>query len=1117
MQCPRCRAENRAGVRFCEECGSPLALRCESCGAEILRGKRFCGSCGAPAASAAPGRYGSPEGYTPRHLAERILTGKGGLEGERKQVTVLFADIRGSLELLAARDSEEARALLDAVLQRMMDAVHHYEGTVNQVMGDGIMALFGAPLAHEDHAVRACYAALRMQDTIRRYGEEVRPTHGVTLHIRVGLNSGDLVVRSIADDLRMDYTAVGQTIQLAARMEQLATPGAILITADVLQLAEGYAQVRALGPVPVEGRSEPVEVYEVTGAGAARTRFQAATARGLSRFVGRDAEIEQLAQALELAGQGRGQLVALVGEAGLGKSRLFWEFAHSHRTQGWVMLESGSVSYGKATSYLPVIGLLKAYFRVGDRDSHREVREKVTGKLLTLDRALEPLVPVFLSLLDVPIEDRPWQALDPSQRRQLTLDAIRALLLREAQLQPLLLIFEDLHWVDSETQALLDTLVQSLPAVRMLLLINYRNEYQHSWAGRSYYTQLRLDPLPPARAEELLQSLLGGGPDLRALKRLLVERTEGNPFFLEESVRTLVETRVLVGERGGYKLGRALPTVQVPGTVQAVLAARIDRLRAEEKRLLQSASVIGKDVPFSLLAAIADLPEDALRRGLAHLHSAELLYEKSLFPDLEYSFKHALTHEVAYASVLQERRTALHARIVEAIKALHSDRLAEQVDRLAHHALRGERWDEALGYLRQAGAKAATRCANPEAAACFEQALGVLPRLPPSRATLEQAVDLRIALRHSLLPMCEFGRVIDLLREAGALADSLDDPDRRVRIACYTSNYFWLVGDHDAALTASRRAHAIAAPLGDVALRVAANFYLAQALHSLGDYALAIACTRRNAVALAGIEQQRFALSAFFVHSLSWQAWGLAELGEFADGEEGGAAALEVAGAIDRPELWVATSLGVGGLHLRRGDLRTAIPMLEHGVEVCRRWDLPLWFAALAASLGHAYTLAGRLDEALSMLEQAVAHAEGKGIMAYRSLWMAYLSEAYLRAGRLDDAARFAEQALTFSRDHRERGHEAWALRLLGEVHAVCDGADADAARAAYSQAIALGERLGMRPLVAHGRLGLGKLEREAGDLPASRAAFAAAASEFRSMGMSFWLSHAEKLEEGPP
>ncbi len=931
MQCPRCQAQNREGVRFCEECGNPLVLRCAQCGAEVLRGKRFCGACGAPAASDAPEGYASPQGYTPKYLAERILTSKSALEGERKQVTVLFADLKGSMELLADRDPEESRDLLDGVLQRMMEAVHHYEGTVNQVMGDGIMALFGAPLAHEDHAVRACYAALRMRETIRRHAEEVRRTLGMPLHIRIGLNSGEVVVRSIANDLQMDYTAVGQTIHLAARMEQLATPGAILITAGVLALVEGYVQVRPLGPVPFKGLAEPVEVYEVTESGSARTRFQAASARGLSRFVGRDAEMEQFAYALNLAAEGRGQLVALVGEAGVGKSRLFWEFAHSHRTQGWLVIESGSVSYGKATSYLPVIGLLKAYFRIGDHDLHREVREKVTGKLLTLDSALEPLVPVFLSLLDVPIEDRQWQGLDPSQRRQRTLDAIRTLLLREAQVQPLLLIFEDLHWVDSETQVVLDTLVQGLPALRILLLVNYRNEYKHTWGSRSTYTQLRLDPLPPESAEELLQSLLGRDPDLRPLKRLLIERTEGNPFFLEESVRTLVETRGLVGERGGYKLARTLPPVQVPSTVQAVLAARIDRLPAEEKRLLQSASVIGKDLSFSLLADIADLPADALRTSLAHLHSAELLYETSLFPDLQYSFKHALTHEVAYASVLQERRRALHARIMEAMERLYTDRLAEQVDRLAHHALRGEVWDKALGYLRYAGAKAATRCANPEAAACFEQALTVLPHLPQSRATLEQAVDIRIALRHCLLQMCEFGRVIDLLREADALALSLDDPDRRVRIACYMSNYFWLVGDHDSALEASRRAHDIAAPLGDVALQVAANFYLAQALHSLGDYARAVSFTRQNAVALAEIKQQRFALSAFFVHSLSWQAWGLGELGEFAEGETGGTDAISVAQAVDRPELWVAASLGVGGLHERRGDLHAVLEHFRYG------------------------------------------------------------------------------------------------------------------------------------------------------------------------------------------
>ena len=1111
MQCRRCQAQNRDGVRFCEECGARLALSCASCGGELSPDKRFCGACGAPVASTAPGRYASPQGYTPKHLADRILTSKSALEGERKQVTVLFADLKGSLELLSDRDPEEARALLDPVLERMMGAVHRYEGTVNQVMGDGIMALFGAPLAHEDHAVRACYAALSMQDTVRRYAEEVRRRHGIPLHIRVGLNSGEVVVRSIGSDLHMDYTAVGQTTHLAARMEQLAAPGSVLITGDVLRLAEGYAEVKPLGPIPVKGLAEPVEVFEVTGAGAARTRFQATSVRGLSRFVGRDAEMAQLRQTLEAAAGGRGRVVALVGEAGVGKSRLFWEFTHSHRAQGWLVLESGSVSYGKATAYLPVIELLKAYFRIGEGEDERDVRERVTGKLLTLDKALEPAVPVFLSLLDVPVGDSQWQALDPQQRRERTLDAIRRLLLRESQVQPLLLVFEDMHWADSETQAVLDSLVGSLPTARVLLLVNYRHEYRHGWGSRSYYTQIRLDPLPPESAEELLQTLLGSGASLSPLKRLLIERTEGNPFFLEESVRTLVEDKVLIGERGAYRLAKALPTIQVPDSVQAVLAARIDRLPPADKRLLQSASVIGRVVPFPLLAAVADLPEDALRRSLAQLHTAEFLYETSLFPEVEYAFKHALTHEVAYASLLQERRRALHARIAAAMETLYADRRAEQVERLAHHALQGEVWDKALPYLRQAGAKAFNRCANPEAAAYFDQALQVLPRLPQDKAAVEQAIGLRIALRHALLQLCEFGRVSELLREADALAESAGDQARRVRLACYMSNYFWLVGDHDAALEAGRRAHAIAEALGEVSLRVSANFYLAQALHSLGEFRRSIDFTRENAALLTGdLRQQRFALAAFFVHSLSWQAWVLSEIGEFEEAEVSSGDAIRVAQSLDRPELWVATSLGIGGFHARRGDVSKATPMLEHGVEVCRRWDLPLWFAALAASLGYAYTLAGRLDEAIPLLEQAVAHGESKGIMAYHSLWMAFLGEAYLDAGRAEAAARVAERALALARAHREAGHEVRVLRLIGEVEARREPARPEAARAAYAQALARARELEMRPLVAQCRLGLAAVERRAGRSEAAHVELDAAIGEFRAMGMTLWLTRAE-------
>jgi hypothetical protein len=416
------------------------------------------------------------------------------------------------------------------------------------------MALFGAPLAHEDHAARACYAALAMQDALHRYADEVRRTHGLPVPMRVGLHSGDVVVRAIANDLHMDYSAVGLTTVLAARMEQLATPGSMLLTDSTLRLVEGYVEVTPLGPVPVKGLPEPVEVYELVRAGLVRSRLQAAVARGLTRFVGRDAELEQLRQALVRAGAEHGQMVAGVGEAGVGKSRLLYEFTRSPHTHGWLLLASHSVSYGKATAYLPVIDLLKGYVQIEPRDDARRRREKVTGKLLTLDRALEPTLPALLALLEVPVEDPQWQACDPPQRRRHTLDALKHLLLRESQVQPLCLVFEDLHWIDTETQALLDSLVESLPTARLLLLVNYRPEYQHGWGSKTSYTQLRLDPLPPVSANELLQALLGDDPSLAPLKQLLIARTEGNPFFLEESVRTLVETGVLVGERGAYRL-----------------------------------------------------------------------------------------------------------------------------------------------------------------------------------------------------------------------------------------------------------------------------------------------------------------------------------------------------------------------------------------------------------------------------------------------------------------------------------------------------------------------------------------------------------------------------------
>ncbi len=1122
MKCPRCQHENEVGAKFCEECATPLARACAKCGRPLSPTAKFCPECAHPTGlSAAPPpaqRFDSPESYTPKHLAEKILTSKSALEGERKLVTVLFADLKGSMELLADRDPEEARRLLDPVLERMMEAVHHYEGTVNQVMGDGIMALFGAPVAHEDHAVRACYAALRMQRRVTLYADEIQRAGGTPVQIRVGLNSGDVVVRAIGSDLHMDYTAVGQTTHLAARMEQMAKPGSALVTGDTLKLAEGYVQVRPLGAVPVKGLETPTSVYELTGIVPARSRLQASAARGLTRFVGRDRELQQLAQALERAAAGHGQTVAAVGEAGVGKSRLAWEFARSHRTQGWLVLESGSVSYGKATSYLPVIELLKAYCRIQERDDPREIRERVAGKLLVLDRALEPLLTPLLALLDVPVAETAWDALDPSQRRLRTLDAVKRLLLRESQVQPLLVIFEDLHWIDAETQALLDSLVESLPTARLLLLVNYRPEYQHGWGGKTYYTQLRIDPLPPESAEELLAALLGQDRTLEPLKRVLIERTDGNPFFLEESVQTLVETKELVGERGAYRLVKAPERLEIPATAQAILAARIDRLPPEDKRLLQAAAVIGKDVPFALLQAIAEVSEESLRRGLADLQAAEFLYETSLFPDLDYTFKHALTHEVAYGSVLQDRRRGLHARIVEAIERLYPDRLTEHIEQLAHHALRGETWEKAVMHLQQAGAKAFGRSANHEAVVYFEQALSALARLPESRGTLERGIDLRLDLRNAFLPLGQQGRALTGLRDAERLALSLDDRPRLARVCAYMTLHFWWTGDHDRAAESAERGLTVAMEVGDVATQVAATFHLGQVYWAKGDYLRAAGFLRSNVERLVGpLARERFGMPFVpSVDSRCYLAFCLAELGAFTEGISLSEEGITIAKAAGSPFSLTAAYRGLGYVWLRKGDALRAIPVLEQGLVICQEWKIDLLFVSVGYPLGCAYLAAGRLAEGKSLLGRALERAEAMEVTYFHSFLVSALAEAHMLSGQLDDAMPVAARALDLSCGRKELGVEAYALRVLGEIALRRDPASIEVAMGQYHTALARATDLGMRPLTAHCHLGLGELYGRTGDQAKAEEHLASAHAMYREMGMNLWLEKTEAAMRPP-
>ena len=1115
MHCARCQHENPPQAKFCLECGACLALVCPKCRAELPAVAKFCIECGHRIAAEPPAqaRFATPDSYTPSHLAERILTSKAALEGERKQVTVLFADLKGSMELLADADPEDARKRLDPVLELMMEAVHRYEGTVNQVMGDGIMALFGAPIGHEDHAVRACYSALRMQRRVNAYADEIQRGGGTPVQIRVGLNSGEVVVRSIGSDLHMDYTAIGQTTHLAARMEQMAKPGSALITGETLKLVEGYVQVRPLGAVTVKGLETPTPVYELTGAVPARSRFQASVARGLSRFVGREREMQQLAQALERAAAGHGQAVAVVGEAGVGKSRLVWEFTRSHSTQGWLLVESGSVSYGKATPYLPVIELLKAYCKIQERDDQREIRERVAGKLLILDRALEPHLTPLLALLDVPVDDKEWNAIDPSQRRQRTLDAVKRLLLRESQVQPLLLVFEDLHWIDSETQSLLDGFIESLPTARVLLLVNYRPEYRHGWGGKTYYRQLRIDPLPPESAEELLLALLGSDASLPPLKRLLIAQTEGNPFFLEESVRTLIETQALSGERGAYRLLKPVEGLEIPASAKAILAARIDRLAPEDKRLLQAASVIGNDVPFTLLQAVTDQDEDRLRRGLGQLQAGEFLYETRLFPDLEYTFKHALTHDVSYQSLLHDRRRDLHRRITQAIEQLAPERLTERVERLAHHAFHGEVWDKAVGYLRQAGLKAFARSANREAVAYFEQALAALSHLPETRATIEQGIDLRFDLRSSLFALWDLKKALGYIREAEQLARKIDDQHRLARAFVYTGHQFLVSGDAKEARALSQNALAIAESLGDLPLKVVANLYCGASCIPIGNLGQAKDYLERTLQLLPDkLRHERLGLHAYPAVLVGhYLPWALSELGEFEAAIARGRDAIRVGETVDHAYSIATANWGLAYVYVQRGELDAAVRLLERTIALCRDLNIPILLQISVELHGIAIARAGQVTQGISILREAERSGkEADWLGHYHTLAVLWLSEAYARDRQYPEAMQAASRALGLARQSHHLTFEGWALRLLGEIALLSEPSEFATAEDNLRQALALGEKLGMRPLAARCHANLAKLCARTDRGTEAEERFRTAAEMFRAMGMKFWLEQAE-------
>ena len=1066
MQCGSCAHENPERSKFCQQCGTaalPSTVRCAGCGTELPGAARFCHECGA-GRGAEPAAQRQPIDYTPRHLAERILASRSALEGERKQVTVFLADVKSSMELSEELDPEDWHRILERFFEILAEGVHRFEGTVNQYTGDGIMALFGAPLAHEDHAQRACWAGLHLRDELRRYTDELRVEAGVNFSVRMGLDSGEVVVGKIGDDLRMDYTAQGHTVGLAQRMEQLAESGCVYLTEHTAKLVEGWFALRDLGPTTVKGATDPVRVFELEAAGRLRSRFDLSRARGLSRFIGRMDEMSVLEAALESAKAGEGQVVGVVAEAGTGKSRLCFEFAERCRSRGIPVSEAAALSHGRSTPFLPVVQLLRQTFEIEERDAAQSARQKIAGAVVLRAPEVEPELPLLFDFLGVPDPERPGPELSTEERERRVIAAVQQLVQARSERSAGVVVVEDLHWIDSASERFLAQAVTGATQSRTLLVLNFRPEYRAEWMQATSYRRLPLRALGPDDAEALQAELLGRDDSLAALRERIRERTQGNPFFIEEMVRNLAEAGHLEGEPGAYRLLGEPPDALMPDNVHALVAARIDRLGDEDKRVLQAAAVIGDRFDEPLLAEVLERPAAELAETLHRLVAAELVVEEALYPEREYAFRHPLTADVARRTQLADRRARLHAATAVALEKRHEAGPGPHAPLLARH------WDEAGEALPAARwhRHAALFGGLRMAAETFEHWRRVRARAgeaPPSREADELGALARAQL---LLAGARIGADADemkaLYEEGVELAQRAGQRATLGWLQTGFANYLHQTRGVVAPLLDDLEgAVAIADEIGDAKLGLVARYHLLLATISEDlEVGLRQCVDLRERVAREPASAELFGFAAvpfllwLNVSILSWQ-------GRIAEAEE---RLSELAGAAEddgsdfaRYQYASAAAL----LAVDKGDAPAALRMAAQLRELAAKFATPASMVMALSYSGGAQALAGHWDDAIDLYREALSVIRERGtVLNFEFYPLSSLVRALAEAGRSEEALALADEGRRLL-EERDRATLSVSLLALSRAWALLRaGVEPDAIEAQVAEAELTCEKLGL-------------------------------------------------------
>ena len=1119
MKCPKCQAENPPDNKFCNECANKLESVCPQCGKTNPLSSKFCGECAhdlTEAKAVPPIDYSEPQSYTPKFLADKILTTRGSIEGERKLVTVLFTDVAGYTSMSEKLDPEEVHQIMDGCFKLLMDEIHKYEGTIDKFTGDGVMALFGAPVAHEDHAQRACYAALAMQRVMGEYGEKIERECGVEFKMRVGLNSGPVIVGSVGNDLRMDYTAIGDTTNLASRMESMARPGTILVSRDTHKTARDYFKFEPLGKVKVKGKEEPVEAYELVEAGEVETRIAAAIARGLTRFVGRKREIAALKEAFEKAQSGSGQVVGIVGEAGVGKSRLILELRGVLPKEEYTYLEGQCLHYGGSMAYLPLLDILRSYFDIKEGEREFALKKTMNEKIIQLDEKLKGILPPLHEILSLKVEDEEYLKLEPQQKREKTFEAIRDLLIRESQNRPLILAVENLQWIDRTSEEFLSYLIGWLANAHILLVLLYRPEYTHQWGSKSYYSQIGVDQLSTSTSAELVQSILEEGEVVPELRELILNRAAGNPLFMEEFTHTLLENGSIQKKDHQYVLSRKASDIQVPDTIQGIIAARMDRLEDNLKRTMQVASVIGRDFAYRILQTITGMREE-LKSYLLNLQGLEFIYEKSLFPELEYIFKHALTQEVAYNSLLLKRRKEIHERIGKAIEELYPDRLEEFYEMLAHHYSGSENWEKAYHYLKLSGDKATLSYSAWEAFRFYKEAINVLNQLPETEENKRRGIEVRLSMATPMMVLVYPEDSLQILQEGERLSKELGDERSLANIYSSIGMYYSLRGESLLGRKYAQYCFEEAEKIQDIELMAPIGFDLSVSYNGAGEFFKVAELAPRVLALLESTqrESESFGKGAnVYSALLSNYGGAMGMLGNFEEGEALCEKGLRFALDIDNLYNIGWAELTYSAFFAAKGDGKNAVDHSQNSVRYFEDLQMVLGIGLALTELGLGYYFLGDLEAAREHVQKAIDIQSSAGIPFYSSLPYWILGVVDLDSGELTNAQNTIEEALSLAQNNNEKMVEGISRMELGRILGKVDISQSGEAEKCILEGIRILDELKLKPFSSQGYFYLGELYADMAQKEKALETLKKAEGAFQEMGMDYWLRRTQTVLE---